>query len=360
MHPACILLYLLRELSVKMRSYIFSVFLLCLSCAVEAQEVVINMEQSNSAYAANNYYITEVIDDRNQNGSVGKIKEGELMFKNGLSETLTEYFQSETEDNDKVPVSMHIKQLEITETNSGLKRQFNIKLNIAYYIGSNKLIEYSGSAYNQSRGGYKEAIYRLITDNIISNMKGFDSWVYKNKDKVTAKPTIDVEVILATRPDNANYIMYSTKRKLYITDFQAEPDDLSIGAAATSSGIGMNYTSSTLYNHTKLTVTVTVYFDRSRSWMKENGKNATTLMHEQVHFDITAIKGCELKQRIEQAELRQENYTEQLKELLYTVQEEGDKMQKQYDKETQHGTIIDKQQEWKKKVAYMVKQQTCF
>lgn len=325
-----------------------------------AQDVVINMEQNSSAYTPNNYYITKVVDARNESGSIGTIKEGELIFNSGLSETLTKYFESKTQENDKVPVSMHIKQLEINETSSGFKRQFNIQLNIAYYVGNNKLIEYSGSAYNQSRGGYKEAIYRLITDNIISNMEGFDSWVYKNKDKVTAEPSIDVNVVLATRPDNPNYIMYNTKRKLFITDFMAEPDEMSIGAAATSSGIGMNYTSSTLYNHTKLTITVTVYFDKSRSWMKENGKNATTLMHEQVHFDITAIKGCELKERIEQAELSQENYPEQLKKLLYTVQEEGDKMQKQYDKETQHGTIIDKQQEWEKKVAYMVEQQTCF
>src|SRR5690606_4599851 len=138
-------------------------------------------------------------------------------------------------------------------------------------------------------------------------------------------------------------ISYSKGRKLFITDFQGEPDENSPGAAATLSGVGMKIQSSTLRNTTKVDVVLTVYFDKSRSWMKDNGKNVTTLQHEQLHFDITAAKACMLKRQIEQTRFTPENFRDELRAMLEKVQTETGDMQNTYDAETEHGTIIDAQ-----------------
>ena len=55
-----------------------------------------------------------------------------------------------------------------------------------------------------------------------------------------------------------------------------------------------------------------------------------------------------------------ENYKQELTDLLNQVQEEGAEMQNTYDSETDHGTIIDQQEAWNKKIEDLLRQQTCF
>lgn len=345
-----------------MKVFVFS-FLYILSCslAVAAQEgVVIDFDGSKPYYTPANFHISEVVDDRPSKNSVGSVKDGEVTVKDGLAIALRNYVGNTVPHSASLPIVMHITRLEVTEKAVGAKRQFDLTMGIAYYTGEAKLVEYSGNAFAQSITDAGSYIEKLISDNVSGNLKEFDAWVAKNKNTISAQPTVTVNVSMSGLPENKTHIAYSRNTTLFITDFEGEPDEASPGAAATLSGVGMKIQSSTLRNVTKVDVILTVYFDRSRSWMKDHGKNVTTLQHEQLHFDITAIQACMLKRQIEQAAFTPDNFRQQLKEMLDKVQAETGNMQNTYDRETAHGTIIDAQESWNARVSTALAEQNCY
>lgn len=328
--------------------------------ASSAQEgVVINLSADKSTYMPVNFHVVDVTDTRTFTNTIGRVNEGAITVKGGLGEGLKAYVNHKITGG-AVPVTMQINRFEIREKQAGSKRQFELGMSIAYYSGKSKLLEYSGNAYTQSISDAVPYIEKLVKDNISGNLKEFDAWMAKNKESISAEPVVTVRVFMSGVAEKQGHIAYSKDRKLYMTDFEAEPDQSSIGAAATLSGIGMKMQASTLRNITKVDLTLTVYFDKSRSWMKPHGKNVTTLQHEQLHFDITAIKACMLKQQIEQAKFSAANYKEELSNMLAKMQEEAGDMQNTYDRETAHGTIIAEQENWTKSVGDMKRQQSCY
>ncbi|MCB0700411.1 MAG: hypothetical protein H6551_12260 [Chitinophagales bacterium] len=321
----------------------------------------IDLSNTSIAYAPQNFYIKHVVDRRDETDAIGEIQEGTIDIHGGVANGLTDYLHNKVVwKKNATPVVMQIKKLSIKETAVDGKRQFDISITIIYFKGDLKLIEYSGSAYVQSINTYESAIQRLITSNIESNLKRFDTWMKNNESTVTAEPTVTVKVSITDKPQKPNHILYNNRSQLYISDFECEPDMKSYGAAGTFSGIGTNYSSRKLHNKTDVDVVLYVYFDKTMSWMKPNGKNATTLGHEQRHFDITAIKTCEIKKRVEEMTFTPENYEKELTNLFHKLHKEAEDMQNQYDEETEHGTVIDKQEEWDKKVAESLKKYNCF
>lgn len=334
--------------------------LLIIATAANAQ-VAISIDTDKQHYQPEHFTISGVVDDRIDTNDIGTIKDGSVNLKAGLANGLNNYFNAvHREQEGQIPITMHIRKFNIKEKFLGRKRQYDLDMDIAYYVGTTKLLSYEGSSFAQSLDDYTPYIEKLIRENVNSNLKQFDSWVPKNKTTISAEPEVEVKVYFSNIADKKGHIPYQRSRKLFITDFEGVPDETSPGAAATLSGVGMSYKVSKLRNRTEVDVTVMAYFDRTGSWMKANGKNTTILMHEQRHFDITAIKACELRQRIEQTTFTPNSYQEQLKELLNTVQQEGTEMQNEYDRETEHGTIIDQQEKWNKKIINILAEQPCF
>jgi len=341
----------------------FSTFLLYIAIitACSGQTETISLSGVKADYQLQHYYIKNVIDSREDKTNIGRINGGSIDLPGGLAEGLGQYIKENVSQNtDGLPMNMVISRFDIKEKAVGSKRQFDLYLTISYYSGSAKLLEYSGSSFAQSNSGAASYIDKLIRDNVTANMQQFDGWVGKNKHTIVTEPVVNIVVNFARTSEKADNIIYSKNRKLQISDFEGPPDENIVGAAATLSGISMNYQSSTLRNKTDVKVTVSVYFDKSRSWMKDNGKNPSTLMHEQRHFDITAIKACELKEQLEHTEFSPANYKEQLTELLDKAQEAGIEMQNAYDDETEHGTIKDKQEAWNKKIDELMSRQKCY
>lgn len=328
---------------------------------VAAQDITIQLKKDPSDFQPKNYYISNVVDDRTFKNKLGKINDGDIHLEGGEATGLNNYFNNHfKKSNGALPVEMHLNTLSVREKAVGGKRQFDLTIGIAYYTNGQKTIEYNGSAYAQSSTSALPQIEKLVRTNIINNLKQFDAWMAKNKASISAGPSVKVSVQFAKHTKDKNIIPYNKDNKLFITDFKAAPDTSSYGDAATYSGIHMNYKSSTMHQQTTVDVTLSVFFDRSESWMKPQGKNASTLRHEQRHFDITALKACELKELIEQTPFNPDSYQQELKKLLYRIQKEAGEMQNLYDEETAHGTIIDAQEKWNKNILTQLGKQQCY
>ena len=92
----------------------------------------------------------------------------------------------------------------------------------------------------------------------------------------------------------------------------------------------------------------------------QNSRNRETLEHEQRHFDITAIKACELANAIREFKFSVDNYPRELEKLQRQKQKELGQMQDQYDSETRHGLVPSIQQKWDKIIKDQLQNLTCF
>lgn len=144
---------------------------------------------------------------------------------------------------------------------------------------------------------------------------------------------VSVQVAILKQTDNRNLILYDKERPLRIDDFKARPDAASRGVGATYSGIAMQIEGKTEKGVLVTTVQLTVYFDAAQSWMKREGKTERVLQHEQNHFDLTAIKACDLARAIAAGAYNYRDLKQQLRELHRLHTSELRQLQKDYDKE---------------------------
>lgn len=166
-----------------------------------------------------------------------------------------------------------------------------------------------------------------------------------NKNRVSTT----IEIIRTY--NNANYILYDASKLLEISDFRGKPNGRSAAVGATYSGIELSWESKSYNGKVEAKIKMLVYFDKSQSWMKPAGKTERVLKHEQVHFDLTALKACALYHAIEKENFTPENLKARVRALQDKYVSELQEEQSRYDEETQHGTIAEKQQEWAERVA---------
>lgn len=350
-----------------MRTFLhLTIILLSFAYSTIAQEAAtISLKQQKVSFHPQHFHITSVVDSRADTSNIGTMRKGLanrttiINLEKGAQQAITTYINNNIEQNDNtLPVSLHISELEIYEESTGGKQQVNLNMGLVYYIGNHQLIEYTGSAYIQTGADASTYIDRIIRSNLVSNLKEFDRWAAKNKDNIQTSPTVSAQVNFATKSTDPNLIIYG-QRALRLDDFAGAPDQLSIGAAATFSGINASYSIKQLGMSTTITATITTYFHKQKSWVKNEGYNTRVLAHEQLHFDITALKACQLAERIKNYNFSPEHYSEELSELLKTIDYEASQLQKQYDKETQHGTLLNEQEKWQKDIATKLAHQNC-
>jgi hypothetical protein len=167
-----------------------------------------------------------------------------------------------------------------------------------------------------------------------------------------AAQNLSVVVNYTTAPglSDKSLIFYDINHKLNWNDFRGTADANTVAAALTDAGFG--YGSSYSYSDGKGVLTVTVYcdFNKDDSWVKPVGKNDYILKHEQHHFDIAYICTMQFIDKLRKTTYTTSNYNQLIgaayKEFATTM----NAMQNQYDDETQHGLLKDKQEEWSNKI----------
>jgi hypothetical protein len=154
--------------------------------------------------------------------------------------------------------------------------------------------------------------------------------------------------------DTSNDILYSPGHKLSIEDFKGIPDNTPNAVAITASGF--LFTTSFHSKGDKATLSIGIYcsFDTKGSWMKEKGKTAYILEHEQHHFDISYLNTLFFIKKLKHTKFKQDDYMEQLRSLYKEVVDRMETMQNKYDTETANGMNKEKQAEWNKKIGEML------
>lgn len=328
---------------------------------------IIKLKQEKASFKPQRFHIISVTDDRADTTNIGTMHAGilnkltQINLQNGSTASISRFIENNiVQDTATAGIELHIIQLEISEKITGMKQQADLAMGVAFYFYGNKLVEYSGSAFMQTGADASIYIETLIRQNLERSLKEFDKWLEQNKNSITKNAGVEVNVEIARTLDDLDQILYSKSRPLTFDDFKGEPDDLSIGAAATFSGVDMKYYTETKNGLTAVKVVLTPYADKSKSWKKKDINNSNILQHEQLHFDITAIKACELADSIRQQVFTVDNFGSILKDMLRRTDKETMQMQLMYDKETVHGTNTKKQKEWNENITALLDKLSCY
>ena len=156
---------------------------------------------------------------------------------------------------------------------------------------------------------------------------------------------IAITFFLASLGTSDDQFPWTKGRKLTWADFKGKPVKSNFAAALTFTDIQIN---ASLIDG-QLNVEVKNYFDSKLSWTK-NKESTSLLAHEQLHFDITElytrIIRKKMKEIISEEAIRNGTLNKESSKLL----KEWKEFQLQYDSETNHGVLSNKQKEWEQKV----------
>lgn len=137
-------------------------------------------------------------------------------------------------------------------------------------------------------------------------------------------------------------------RKLEWKDFSGKPDKSSSYEAETA------YL--TMYNLGKITsigdsiqlneFEVILEFDAKKSWVKKGKDNDELLVHEQGHFNIGYLLMRELLEKVTTSKFHKLGYTAAVRRLFFETTAKYNKMQRDYDIETNHSKNKEMQLKW--------------
>jgi hypothetical protein len=172
--------------------------------------------------------------------------------------------------------------------------------------------------------------------------------------------SITLKVQISDQTDDIRLLAYIPKKPLSLSDFSGTPDRKALADAETLSGIFVKYYFAQEHNRLLITVKVIPFFDKSKSWCRTGSRNARTLSHEQLHFDISAIKACEMVREMDTIPLSPSNYLKKLHAISDGKNQEAQSLQDQYDLETKHGRDAAAQEKWRKIISRSFASQSCY
>ena len=98
----------------------------------------------------------------------------------------------------------------------------------------------------------------------------------------------------------------------------------------------------------KVYYNVYALFDKKRSWSNEQGDKL--LAHEQLHFDIAELYARKIRKSIELLARKGEKELKIYNDVVNSLMTESNEFDQQYDLETLHGTLYNRQLEWEAKI----------
>ena len=351
-----------QSLPISLFIIVISVLPLCLM----AQGVSsVQLKQEQVAFSPKSFYISAVSDSLPDNSTIGTITDGakkqKVVMQGGISANIKRFIDANIkQDNSTQPVVLNIAKLDVDIKNKGNLHAVTATIGIDFYAGGLRLMTYNGKGSAETDTDPAGYVEQFIRKTIAKDLAQFDTWWAAHKNDIPVSSTVKVNVVISKTIDQPDCIVYSTRRPLQISDFTGPPQNDVSELAATYSGIKFSTTGETEKGQLVINVTLIPYFNRSESWFKDAGKNPILLAHEQAHFDITAIKACELAEAIRKATFTKDNYMTLFDQLRKQYVDESNNEQNVYDAETSHGTIPDKQQEWQQKISKQVKEIGCY
>lgn len=259
-----------------------------------------------------------------------------------------------------LPLYITIKELSVSEKRiAPNKVTGEVRLNVRFrWYRDMQPVELTGyqTAANYTRPETTFTHEKLIKQLVDQALSHFQKWMTSNAGKT---PALARSLVLTFKEINntasEDTVFYSPKRPLIWDDFKvrsAKPGSRYAAAVFTSFGYeGRSYPKD---DDLVIEIGLKTFMVKSMSWGRPESRNAGTLRHEQIHFDITRLLVEKFKERLRKAELTFEDYDSEIQYQFLEAFREMNRDQEQYDGETGHGLNAGAQAAWDKKIAQQI------
>ena len=147
---------------------------------------------------------------------------------------------------------------------------------------------------------------------------------------------------------NEELITWNARQKLTWADYKGKPQPNADAAASTATYLGIEYN----FGSKGFDYKITCSFSKTRSWGLH--KTDYILAHEQGHFDIAELFARKLHREMSLYKFNKNTFKEDLKDIYLSVTRAKEQMQNDYDRETNHSIIRDKQEAWLTRIDTML------
>lgn len=330
----------------------------------QQERVVLKLAQEPASLLKTyKFYIQEVEDQRIIPGSLlGKVialgKDTPVALPNKVEKELFTYwsFLAPKKEQSYLPLYISVKDLSLNEKRVGPNKVTGeVKLSVKFRWYRNmqpvELTTYQTAA-NYTRPERDFDYQKLVKQLLDQSINHFQKWMTLNAGKNPALARNVQLVFKEITNSDPDTVFYSPKRPLVWDDFKvrnAKPGSRYAAAVFTSFGYeGRSYPKD---DDLVVEIGLKTFMVKSMSWGRPESRTASTLRHEQIHFDITRLVVEKFKARLKNADLTIEDYDSEIQYQFLEAFREMNDDQERYDGETGHGLNAGAQAAWDRKVA---------
>ena len=324
----------------------------------------ISLKYESVRHHPNQFHFSKVIDDRKDRGKIGTIygENQEIKFlklSGGINKTIQNYFpKSIIKDTSNYPILFKIKELSMDEILSSKKIKGKCKIKVSYsFLRDTSEIELTdfqtSITYNRTLGDYNN-YENLMSKVIEKSVAYFDEWMNENYDD-NPKLIRSLNVVLRAdyemdSPEKGDTIFWSPSRKITWSDFTGIMPKTSKYSAQIFNNF--EYFAPLKLTDGVLTIALQmkVYMLRSGSWTSSTALSDYSMAHEQLHFDIAKLVVERFKQKTKQI-LTVDNYDSELQLLFIEMYREMNRLQREYDDESNHSINVGGQLKWQTQIS---------
>lgn len=349
-----------------MKKVIFSLFLFGLfSFSPPANPILLRSERL--AFTPKEFYIATVTDQRSERGPIARLaltlnQPTQMVdLEKGVAASFQEFINQGLKQNKGLrPIAMRIRQCRVNETAAGNRVSGQFAFAVTFELlgkddsgdeTSTRLTDYRGSANYTRALGQTAVIEQTIRQALIASLRSLNDYMNREsgQNEKLAK-ALRVNFIDDIRITNDDTVHYNPERKLTWSDFRAEPRKGSHYAAEVFTSFAYEGKSTVKDGVINLNLTAKAYMLKNSSWGRADAQNAYALNHEQRHFDIVKIIIERFKRKIQTDSLTLEDYNSIVQYQFIETYREMNRMQNQYDDETNHSLNQAVQERWNQKI----------
>lgn len=258
------------------------------------------------------------------------------------------------------PIAMRLVQFKLTESATGNKVSGQFTATIAFdLIGKNdddsevstRLTTYQGGARYTRPVEQTTVVEQTIRQTITASLRSLNEYMKREIDRDERLAT-KLRVVFTddSRVTADDSVHYNPDRPLSWADFQARPRSGSHYAAEVFTSFAYEGRSSVENGTITANLLIKTYMLKNSSWVRDLALNDYSLNHEQRHFDIARLITERFKRKLTPETLTLTDYNSEIQYQFIESFRDMNELQKQYDRETQHGINQAAQAFWNQKI----------
>ncbi|MDB5061578.1 MAG: hypothetical protein JWP67_1421 [Mucilaginibacter sp.] len=328
---------------------------------------LVELKNERLAITPKEFYIAGITDVRTDNTIIGNLVPAvtapgnqpnavKLELKGGTAAIKNFINYSLPVNKSLRPIIIKLKTFKVTETplpRGRVKGQVTLLISFGLQQEYDvvHLTDYTGNATYQRAAGPAQQIEPLLRSTLTNSLVYLNNWMNAQADNnIKLAKSVQIKFNDYTERVEGDTIYYNTNRPLKWTDFQQKPQPGSKHGAEIFASLGYNEHVELIKGVVTIKIDLKVFAPKSACWVREDVKDEYGLNHEQRHFDIVKLAAERFKKAIQAEKLSVNNYDGTINVAYFDALREIDKLQKQYDRETQHSANTYQQQLWNNKI----------